>query len=162
MARTQSTLHQLLHLLQHLASQRGLHINPDKCQLLRLNSNLPICLSHSTSPTSCCSCCFCCNFTTLPQLKTLYLIHSRWWTRQSTSELWSQPITHPMQMWLTAALRPQPPSAVFFLFSRALRFIQKGSSRFMPKSLWQSYYMVPNRRSYAKFSNSPNQKFILS
>lgn len=25
MARTQSTLHQLLHLLQHLASQRGLH-----------------------------------------------------------------------------------------------------------------------------------------
>ena len=65
MARTQSTLHQLLHLLQHLASQRGLHINPDKCQLLRLNSNLPICLSHSTSPTSCCSCCFCCDFTTL-------------------------------------------------------------------------------------------------
>ena len=65
MARTQSTLHQLLHLLQHLASQRGLHINPDKCQLLRLNSNLPICLSHSTSPSSCCSCCFCCDFTTL-------------------------------------------------------------------------------------------------
>ena len=27
-------------MLQHLASQRGLHINPDKCQLLRLNSNL--------------------------------------------------------------------------------------------------------------------------
>ena len=64
-ARTQSTLHQLLHLLQHLASQRGLHINPDKCQLLRLNSTLPICLSCSTSPTSCCSCCFCSDFTTL-------------------------------------------------------------------------------------------------
>ena len=65
MARTQSTLHQLLHLLQHLASQRGLYMNPNKCELLRLNSNLPICLSHSTSPASCCSCCFCCDFTTL-------------------------------------------------------------------------------------------------
>ena len=68
--------------------------------------------------------------------------YSRWWTRQSTSELWFQPIAHPMQMWLTAALRLQPPSAVFFLFSRTLRFIQKGSSRFMPKSWWQSYYSL--------------------
>ena len=65
MARTQSTLHQLLHLLQHLASQRGLLINPDKCQLLRLNSNLPIHLSRSTSPSVYCSCCFCCDFTHL-------------------------------------------------------------------------------------------------
>ena len=70
----------------------------------------------------------------------------------------------------TATLRLQPPSVVFSLFSRTLRFTPKGSSRFMPKLLWQSCYMVPNHksihqprsqnwtpfttRSYAKFSKS--------
>ena len=131
MARTQSTLSQLLHLLQHLASKRGLYMNPDKCQLLRLNSNLPICLSHSTSPASFCSCCFCCDFTTLtptensladplPVVDTAkYLgamIPANSSSNVDVAYRYSQAAT---------------PSAVFFLFSRALRFIQKGSSKFM-------------------------------
>ena len=41
MARTQATLHRLGHLLQHLAAQRGLSLNPHKCQLLVLNVPSP-------------------------------------------------------------------------------------------------------------------------
>ena len=170
MARTQSTLHQLLHLLQHLASQRGLYMNPNKCELLRLNSNLPICLSHSTSPASCCSCCFCCDFTTLTPTKNsladpLPVV--------DTAKYLGAKIPANSSSNADVAYRYSQAATAFrclFLFSRTLRFIQKGSSRFMPKSLWQSCYMVPNHksihqpssqnwtpfttRSYAKFSKS--------
>ena len=58
-SRTQLTLHRLLHSLQHEASKRGLLLNPDKCQLLRLHSNLSIHLSPHVTPLSPCSCLHC-------------------------------------------------------------------------------------------------------
>ena len=54
-SRTQLTLHRLLHSLQHESSKRGLLLNPVKCQLLRLHSNLPIHLSPHVTPLSSCS-----------------------------------------------------------------------------------------------------------
>ena len=59
MARTQLTLHRLLHTRQHEACKRGLFLNPDKCQLLRLHSDLPIHLSPCVDPCSPCSCSHC-------------------------------------------------------------------------------------------------------
>ena len=50
-ARTQITLHRFLHSLQHEASKHGLLLNPGKCQLLRLHSNLSIHLSPHVTPT---------------------------------------------------------------------------------------------------------------
>ena len=58
-SRTQLTLHRLLHSLQHEASKRGLLLNPDKCQLPRLHSNLSIHLSPHVTPLSPCSCLHC-------------------------------------------------------------------------------------------------------
>ena len=55
MAHTQLALHRLLHTLQHEACKRGLSLNPDKCQLLRLRSHFPIHLSPC-SPRSCSHC----------------------------------------------------------------------------------------------------------
>ena len=59
MARTQLTLHRLLHTRQHEACKRGLFLNPDKCQLLRLQSDLPIHLSPCVDPCSPRSCSHC-------------------------------------------------------------------------------------------------------
>ena len=147
LARTQSTLHQFLHLLQHLASQRDLHINPDKCQLLRLSSNLPICLSHSTSPTSCCSCCLCCDFTTLPPTENspadpLPVVD----TAKYLGAMISANSSSNADVAYRCSQAATPFRCLFPVFTR-LRFIQKGSSRFMPKSLRQSCYMVPNHKS---------------
>ena len=58
-SRTQLTLHRLLHSLQHEASKRGLLLNPGKCQLLRLHSNLSIHPSPHVTPLSPCSCLHC-------------------------------------------------------------------------------------------------------
>jgi hypothetical protein len=66
MARTQATLHRLVHLLQHLAAQRGLSLNPHKCQLLLLNTTLPISLSKTVTATDPCSCEFCAPFLDIP------------------------------------------------------------------------------------------------
>ena len=65
-ARTQATLHRLVHLLQHLAAQRGLSLNPYTCQLLLLNTTLPISLSKTVTATDPCLCEFCAPFLDLP------------------------------------------------------------------------------------------------
>ena len=65
-ARTQATLHRLVHLLQHLAAQRGLSLNPHKCQLLLLNATLPISLSKTVTATDPCLCEFCAPFLDIP------------------------------------------------------------------------------------------------
>ena len=70
MARTQATLHRLVHLLQHLAAQRGLSLNQHKCQLLLLNTTLPISLSKTVTATDPCSCEFCAPFWTYPSSLT--------------------------------------------------------------------------------------------
>ena len=59
MARTQETMHRLLHLLQHLALQRGLKLNLGKCQLLQIHSSLPISLSITVTSDVACDCIFC-------------------------------------------------------------------------------------------------------
>ena len=152
-----------LHLLQHLASTQ---INVSCCGSILIYS---ICLSHSTSPTSCCSCCFCCDFTTLTLMKFLadplpvvdtakYLgamISANSSSNADVAYRYSQAAT---------AFR-----CLFPVFTHP-QIHPKGSSRFMHKSLWQSCYMVPNHksihqprsqnwtpfttRSYAKFSKS--------
>ena len=159
-----------LHLLQHLASQRGLHINPDKCQLLRLNSNL----LHLPIP-----------FHFPYQLLFLLLLLRFYYPNPNENSLADPLPVVDTAKYLGAMISANSSSNAdvayrysqaatafrcFFLFSRTLRFIQKGSSRFTHKSLWQSCYMVPNHksihqprspnwtpfttRSYAKFSKS--------
>ena len=128
-----------LHLLQHLASQRGLHINPDKCQLLRLNSNL----LHLPIP-----------FHFPYQLLFLLLLLRFYYPNPNENSLADPLPVVDTAKYLGAMISANSSSnadvayrysqaatafrCLFFLFSRTLRFIQKGSSRFMHKSLWQS------------------------
>ena len=58
-ARAQLTLHRLLHTLQHEACKRGLLLNPEKCQLLQIHTNLPIHLSPAVDPQHPCPCHHC-------------------------------------------------------------------------------------------------------
>ena len=79
MARTQATLHRLGHLLQHLAAQRGLSLNPHKCKLLLLNTTLPISLSKTVTATDPCLCKSCAPFLDPPILTPHPLSHK--WTQ---------------------------------------------------------------------------------
>ena len=57
LARTAQAQNRLLHLLQYLATLRGLHLNPEKCQLLAINPQGKIVLIDTpTSPCRCPSC----------------------------------------------------------------------------------------------------------
>ena len=58
-SRSHTSLHRLLHILQFQASKRGLLLNPDKCQLLKLNADSDISLSNTFSPSQPCQCPHC-------------------------------------------------------------------------------------------------------
>ena len=56
MSRSHTTIHRLLHILQFQASKRGLLLNPDKCQLLRLHTDHDVSLSTTFTPSRPCQC----------------------------------------------------------------------------------------------------------
>ena len=59
MSRSHTTIHRLLHILQFQASKRGLLLNPDKCQLLRLHTDHDVSLSTTFTPSRPCQCQHC-------------------------------------------------------------------------------------------------------
>ena len=66
MSRSHTTIHRLLHILQFQASKRGLLLNPDKCQLLRLHTDHDVSLSTTFTPSRPCQCQHCGGTDALP------------------------------------------------------------------------------------------------
>ena len=130
MSRSHTTIHCLLHILQFQASKRGLLLNPDKCQLLRLHTDHDVSLS-TISPRR-----------VLVSVNNVgALIHcpilARWWTILHTLALFLMPLLPLLLTACAVSARPPQFSDPSSHFSPTNPSPLKGDCNYITRLFWQ-------------------------